>query len=42
MALAFQGNICGIAFSSPNGVLECVPDFQFNQDYKEVSTGIKQ
>ncbi|KAM3184509.1 hypothetical protein ACTXT7_008211 [Hymenolepis weldensis] len=38
MAISCYGGICGIAFSSPNGVLKCVPDFQFNQEYIEIFT----
>ncbi|VDO01266.1 unnamed protein product [Rodentolepis nana] len=38
MAINCYGGVCGIAFSSPNGILKCVPDFQFNQEFTEVFT----
>lgn len=38
MAISCYAGICGIAFSSPNGILKCVPDFQYSQEYTEIFT----
>uniref|UniRef100_A0A5K3EGB8 MUTSd domain-containing protein n=1 Tax=Mesocestoides corti TaxID=53468 RepID=A0A5K3EGB8_MESCO len=40
MTICIQGDVCGIAFSSFNGVLKYVPDFQTTQSTKEISSVI--
>lgn len=41
LAVAIQGNLCGIAFAGANGgVLKCIPDFVLGKNNSELVSGM--